>query len=150
MKTMPNLVGMSIGNAYSVLDTAGFGVPIIEYVSSNMDRDTVVSQSVEKNTMADVNSQIYLQVSQGPNGGVSDAPVTKSVILDLTVEFIGVRYKMEIYNRTDLNKERPLFSGWVEADQEQLTVLLTGTGKQYFDIYINGTLSWTEEVDFTI
>jgi serine/threonine-protein kinase len=65
LATMPNVVGMSISNAYSVLNTEGFVTPNIVYVDSKAVKDEVVSQSVEKNTKVDVNTQITLEVSKG-------------------------------------------------------------------------------------
>ena len=80
LKTMPNVVGMNISNAYSVLTTAGFGTPDIKYVFSEQDKDEVVSQSVEKNTQVDVNTQITLEVSKGPE---ETNVITKDVVIDL-------------------------------------------------------------------
>ena len=78
MQKMPNLVNMNISNACKILSDAGFGMPNIEYVDSKEQKDVVVSQSVVKNTLVDVSTEIVLEVSKG------STTVTKDVQIDIS------------------------------------------------------------------
>ena len=64
---MPNVVELDVASAVSVIKDAGFKItPIIESIPSNQPKGQVVTQSVEKNTEIDVNTEIKLEVSKGP------------------------------------------------------------------------------------
>ena len=76
-KIMPNVVGMDVDKAVNIITSAGFKMPVINRVASDKDKDQVVTQSHEKNTEIDVNTEITLEVSDGP------AEKTKDVTLSL-------------------------------------------------------------------
>ena len=80
LATMPNVTGIDIDKAVNILVNSGFKNYVIESVESDADKDTVVTQSVEKNTEVDVNTQITLGVS---TGAAEKPEVTKDVIIDL-------------------------------------------------------------------
>ena len=140
LATMPNVVGMSIGNAYSVLDTAGFGTPEIVYVESNAEKDEVVSQSVEKNTQVDVNTQIILEVSKG-----AAKPVTKNVEIVLPAG-------MEESTVTIVDKDNVTVKTVVtDGTVGKITVSLTGNGKRTYTVHFTNegeTMQQTLEVNF--
>ena len=66
MKAVPNVVGMDIDTAVSVLKNAGFKTPSIERVESDAEENTVVKQNPGKNTEWDVTKVIELEISDGP------------------------------------------------------------------------------------
>ena len=80
LATMPNVTGIDIDKAVNILVNSGFKNYVIESVESDADKDTVVTQSVEKNTEVDVNTQITLGVS---TGAAEKPEVTKDVVIDL-------------------------------------------------------------------
>ena len=140
---MPNVVGMSIGNAYSVLNTAGFETSVIEYeyVDSDEDKDTVVSQSVEKNTEVDVNTQITLEVSRG-----SAKTAQKTITIALPAGMEGCKVTVMDSNSV------PVAEVTAEEGQNQVTVTLEGTGKQTYTVCFESEsgekMYSSKEVDF--
>ena len=143
LKVMPNVVGMSIGNAYSVLNTAGFAVQdiVVEYVTSNEDKDEVVEQSILPNSEVDMkNTQIILKVSQG-----SGNPVTKNVTIPLPEN-----YDTDSVVVTDSNGARVAMVTVGESETE-VTVTLTGLGQQTYTVVFTNeeeAVQRTIEVNF--
>ena len=132
LATMPNVVGMSIGNAYSVLSTAGFSTTNIEcvYVDSNEDKDEVLTQSVEKNTEVDVNTQIKLEVSKGPGNATE---VTKDVVIDLRGSADSVSREVRV-----LRNGKVVFEKLVPMGTSTITIRnQTGSGAQKYEVVID-------------
>ena len=78
LANMPNVTGLAVDKAVNILVNSGFKNYVIESVESDAEKDTVVKQSVEKNTEVDVNTEIILEVSMGPGQGV-----TRNIVIDL-------------------------------------------------------------------
>ncbi len=72
---MPGVVGIDVDKAVNLLISSGFKNYQIDLVTSYEEKDRVVKQSVEENTMADVTTNIVLEVSKGT--------VTKDIVIDL-------------------------------------------------------------------
>ena len=68
LKAMPNLINMDISNASTVLTNSGFTkTPVIIYdYSDTVEKDRIMLQSHNANEEIDVNTQIILTVSMGP------------------------------------------------------------------------------------
>ena len=146
---MPNVVGMNIDTAITVLKAAGFQTPDIMLVASNEAEDTVVSQSVEKNTDIDITTQIMLEVSKGPEETEQEqtepTQTTKDVEIFLPEDYItSADYTVEFKQSGKTVK-----SVTVAAGSSSVVVSLTGSGKQYYEIWIGDQLYRTQEVDFT-
>ena len=132
LATMPNVVGMSIGNAYSVLSTAGFSTTNIEcvYVDSNEDKDEVLTQSVEKNTEVDVNTQIKLEVSKGPGNATE---VTKDVVINLRGSADSAPCEVRV-----LRNGKVVFEKLVPMGTSTITIRnQTGSGAQKYEVVID-------------
>ena len=113
------------------LEYAGFTqVKYDTYVDSDKAKDTVLTQSVAKDTEVAVDTQIVLELSKGP----ANTPVTKSHTFQL-MEGMQESYEVKIVNKTT---GQTVYSGTVPADQTSVTVSLTGTGKQTYEVEING------------
>ena len=139
---MPDVTRISVDKAVNILTTYGFTKYVIDPVDSDAEKDTVVNQSVEKNTEVDVNTQVILQVSKGP--APETIPVlTKRVTLRLPDGLT------EAYSLKVMSNGTVVYETTVQPELTELTIELSGSGTQYFDIYINGTYSWPERVDFT-
>ena len=138
--TMPNVTGFDIDKAVNVLISSGFKNYQIEPVESDEDKDTVIKQSVEKNTEVDVNTQIILEVSKGP----ADKPaVTKDVVINLW----GCAAEIECQVTVKLS-EQVVFSEKVPAGTESITLKdQSGTGTVYYEVMI-GEEGWIEKVSF--
>jgi len=142
MKIMPNVTGMAIDKAVNILLAEGLTKYKIEQVDSEEDKDTVVSQSVEKDTEVDINTQIILQVSKGPEPSQSTGSVQKTITLNLP-DGLEEAYLLQVFSNGAV-----VYETTVQPDLLRLNVTLSGNGTQYFDIYINGEYSWPERVDF--
>ena len=101
-KVMPNVVGMDVDKAVNIIMSAGFKTPVIERIPSDKDKDQVVTQSQEKNTEIDVNTEIKLEVSDGPQEPVLK---TQDVVISLEgkateneCKIVVVRDNAEVYN----------------------------------------------------
>ncbi len=149
---VPNLVGADIQMAINLLKTYGFGMPSIEYVDSNEPKDTVVSQSHEKNVEIDINTKITLEVSKGPkiepstpsNPSEPTYPEgTESVVLALPEDYMN-DYTLEIRNNGQVVGTYP-----IKAGTASITVSLTGSGKQTYELWIGNAMFSSQEVDFT-
>ena len=128
---MPNVVGKDLQAALDLLEYAGFTqVKYDTYVDSDKAKDTVLTQSVAKDTEVAVDTQIVLELSKGP----ANTPVTKSHTFQL-MEGMQESYEVKIVNKTT---GQTVYSGTVPADQTSVTVSLTGTGKQTYEVEING------------
>ena len=154
LKTVPNVVGMNIDTAVSVLTKAGFKTPDIQYVESEEEKDTVVKQTPEKNTDWDITKAITLEISKGPAPTTEPTtepttapatPVTKNVVIDLQGEadtedtHVSIsRDGVEIYNQT------------VAKGTKTITLSnQTGTGTVVYSIVINRAEGWETSVFFT-
>ncbi len=144
LKTMPQVVGMDIGNACVVLTSSGFAkTPVIEYVESSESKDTVVEQSHEAYTDVEASTQIVLKVSKGPKT-VTEA--TKDVVIDLgdcasygEVLITVTRNGQVVYKQT------------VQQGTQQITIYgQKGTGMQVYTVIPdNNQDGWDVEVYFT-
>ena len=176
---MPKVTDLSYDVAYRILKEQGFEVVEPEYKYSDKKQGTVIAQSVDRGVMVDVTSKIVLTVSKGPketepkdddrveDDDYQDKPaskptekptekptqaptdppgeveVTKTIILKLPER--DEDYILGIYQngRTVVEDKR------IKAGTTSINVVLTGTGTQFFEIYINDTYDRTEKVEFT-
>jgi serine/threonine-protein kinase len=120
MQNMLNVVGMDIATAVKVLVDAGFSGPDIVLVYSSEPKDTVVSQSHEKNVEIDISTQITLEVSKGPE---PTEPPTTLPTRDILIDLLGHTSKGRCNVEVLLGKT-VIYSEVVEKDTA--AVLLTG------------------------
>ncbi len=140
---MPNVVDMNIDTAITVLKAAGFQTPDIKMVASDKTVNTVISQSAEKNTEVDINTQIVLEVSKGPEE-TKPVEVTKDVEIDLRIIAEEADYQLkvirdgsEVYNDTVKKGTTSI----VLEDQ-------TGTGTVVYEIWVDGYKVTEQKVSF--
>ena len=133
---MLNVVGENVDTAKKLLDVAGFKEVTTEEVDSKEAKGTVVEQSVKADEEIAVNTPIVLTVSKGP------AEVTKQVTFGLvegmvdpyTVWIVDEAGNKDVYEITD--------------GRDSIIVLLKGTGKKTYKVYINEEYFMSQEVDF--
>ena len=149
-RTMPNLVGENINTAYNILTTAGFKQPFVNYVDSDMPKDVVVSQSVEKFTEWDITKTVKLEISKGPvetTPPPTTAPpeVTKDVVIDLRGEADLGDVHVSV-NRDGTQ----VFEQIVPVGTKTITLPgQTGKGTVTYQVVISMTDGWEEVVVFT-
>ncbi len=164
---MPNVVGLSVTTAQSVLDAKGFDKVTVEVVESDAAKDEVVRQSEKAETKIDVNTTIILYVSKGPKEtqppttppttppatNPPDVEVTKTVTITLPdnsnapdsdkAEDITVTIRLK-------GEDKDLYKETCSPTAKSIQVKLTGSGVQEYDIYIKGIFFKTEKVDFRV
>ena len=147
MQNMPNVVGMDIVTANRILTDAGFKTPDIEYVESETAKDTVVSQSHEKNVEIDINTQITLWISEGPKPTetTQPEPVTRDIVINLRGSASGGESTVVISRDGTV-----IFNQTVAKDTESVTLTAqSGTGPVKYTVVINDQDGWEEWVDFS-
>lgn len=159
---MPNVVGQTVTTATSILNASGFHDVEFEPVESGEEKDTVVRQSVERNTVINVKTQIILYISKGaaptttpptqPSTDPSTEPTkpseptsTKRVTLTLPSD------RTEPYTLSlRMDGEKVIDDTQVDPSHtSSIDVSVEGSGVAYYDLYINDTYYDTIKVDFS-
>ena len=160
MKAVPNVVGMNIDTATSVLKNAGFKTPDITLVESEEEKNTVIKQDPGKNTDWDITQVIKLEVSKGPapttepttepttaptTAPTLPTPVTKDVVIDLKGEADAADTHVSITcNGTEI------YSQTVPAGTKTITLPgQSGVGTVVYSIVVNLSEGWETSVVFT-
>ncbi|MBE7001691.1 MAG: Stk1 family PASTA domain-containing Ser/Thr kinase [Ruminococcaceae bacterium] len=139
-KIMPDVVGMTISNAKGMLTALGFKSPTAVSVPSDQPKDTVISQSLEKEKEHEITSEIVLEVSDG-----SKAPATKDVTIDLRNSALNGECHITI-NQGNTT----LYSGRVPKGTLSVTLPnQTAVGSVTYTIIINETDGWDVTEVFT-
>ena len=154
---VPNIVGMTLLDARNALEAKGFKNYDYKYMASSEKENMVIDQSVAEDTELDVTTQIIIYLSDG----TLDPKVTKKIDIELPtlvdfeeMEWLPADYTeetviiyalsisqgtTEFYNITDIELGK----------NSIVSVDLTGTGIQVYEVKVNGQ-SWKKvEVDFT-
>ena len=143
LATMPNVVGLDVEKAINLIIAAGFKSPDIEPVPSEKPINTVVAQSVEKNTEADINNTIVLQVSTGPEQ-TKPQMITKNVVINLRGSAVDMPCNVKVLRNNEV-----VFDQMVEQGTTTITLKnQTGLGAVYYDVVINEQDGWFEKVSF--
>ena len=125
--TMPRLVDGTISSAYSMLTTAGYDIQNldIDYVyDATAERDVVIAQSVPEKQEVSTSVEIVLTVSKGPS-----QEKTKEVKITLPA---GMEECMITVKNSEGNVVVASFRA--DAGAKEVTVSLTGSGKQTFTV----------------
>ncbi len=162
---MPDVVGLSRENAIQVLNQLGFENVEVTTVKSDKPKDQVVNQSEEKRKDIDVNTEIYLEVSDGsveetkqtdtttepdtiPTEATTQPTTTDGGMVTQTVTFY-------LPDRTEafelvilLNGQEILGPTQIQPGSNGYVMELTGSGEKNFDLYINGEYYLTQKVVF--
>ena len=139
--TMIDFTGMDIAAAKAWLKDNNYKEPVVEYVESDQDKDTVVSQSLEKN-------KEYLITEEPITLKLSDAslvPVTKDVTINLRNSALFGECHISITRDGDV-----VYSGRVPKGTISVTLpKQTGVGTVEYTVIINETDGWEDTVSFT-
>ena len=162
---MPDVEGLSRENAIQVLNQLGFENVEVTTVKSDKPKDQVVNQSEEKRKDIDVNTEIYLEVSDGsveetkqtdtttepdtiPTEATTQPTTTDGGMVTQTVTFY-------LPDRTEafelvilLNGQEILGPTQIQPGSNGYVMELTGSGEKNFDLYINGEYYLTQKVVF--
>ena len=150
--TMPNVVGLKLNVAKEKLGDAGFKNVKTKYVESDKPVDEVIKQSVTSKTEIDVTTEIVLTISQGPKENTEETTtpeepeqpqeITKTVSIPLPKR--DGAYVLSIYyNGSEVQEASQILPGTTT-----FSIRLTGTGKQTYELYIDGEFYRNYEVEF--
>ncbi len=142
LKTLPPLTGSDLDSARKTLFDNGFTkAPEIKYVESDKAEGTVLKQSPEEYTEADVNTVVVLEVSSGPKQQ-EQAPIHVKIDLRKSADenactVVVKRDGEEVYNKK------------VAKGTKSITIKnQVGTGDVYYEVIINQSDGWIEKVTF--
>ena len=133
---VPNVVNMTLENARQLLIANNLVIVEVKQVDSEKEKGLVVSQSLAANEMVDEKSEITLEVSLGPSPFAKRTiPISLPIApeeFNLSVIVNGV----EQYNKPHRASERLVY------------VTVTGVGKEYIEIFIDGRLHSSDLINF--
>ncbi len=160
-RPVPNVVGLEISRARELMEQQGFKNVRYEQVESQKPKDEVIYQSVGKNKEVDVDSEIIIHYSEGPQESTEPTQVTEapsvedsgsdSEKMEMTVTF-AVPERDEEY-RLDIclaGTNDVIASKMVTPGTSSIYVRLSGKGMVAYDLYVNGDyLETTNNIEFT-
>ena len=160
---LPNVVGMTKDNAIKLLNERGFVNVRTFSVENDSPRGQVVTQSGEKETEMDVNTEIILEISEGPNPvteettvpTVTDAPPAPSRETnppeiweqDTRVTFTIPAREQAYYLSIRQGGVELISNAEISPGTESYVMTVTGTGHQEYDLYIDGQFYQTQSVE---
>ena len=159
-RPVPNVIGLEISRARELMDQQGFKNVRYEQVESQKPKDEVIYQSVEKNKEVDVDSEIIIHYSEGPQDVAESTAATQPVEnnptgstekTEMTVTFAVPERETEY--RLDVclaGTNDVLFSKMVTPGTVCVYERLSGRGLVSYDLYVDGTfLETTQPIEFT-
>ena len=146
-QNMPGVVGQDQQYAMDLLHDLGFQKVRTQTVESKEPVGTVVSQSHQKGEQIDVMTEILLEVSMGP--GTNTPEETGPVMVTKRVTFV-LPDRSEAYSlNIRLNGNEVIETQTIPGGTATFTIELTGTGTNFYELFIDGEPYRTEKVVFT-
>ncbi len=135
---MPYVQGLDVAKAVSILRSAGFNTPTLDYVESDKEKDVVLEQSEEPNSMVDITKEIKLKISKGKKD------IKKDVVIDLRGSAATAECKVTV-----TRDGKVVFEQRVPAGTQSITIPgQTGSGPQKYIVIIDELDGWDEWVTF--
>ncbi len=158
---LPSVVGMMKDNAVKLLNERGFVNVRTFSVESDSPEGQVVTQSGEKETEMDVNTEIILEISKGPNPTIeetvaptnaSSAPAQETESPNIWEQGTKVTFTIPAREQTYYLSIRQgsvelLNNAEISPGTESYVMTVTGTGHQEYDLYIDGQFYQTQSVE---
>ena len=138
---MPNVVGMELELAQKLLDQLGFQNLRIEEAESLKPKNQVIYQSVVADKEIDVDSEIIIHYSMGPEETEETEETVETTSPLVTIPAIfnvpvrDVDYTMELYENST---QELVYTQVVSAGESTVTVELTGRGTVSYSLYADG------------
>ncbi len=163
---VPNVLGRQVDVALRVLEGSQFKSVVIEPVESNEDKDEVVWMSVTPGEEIDVNTQIILQVSNGPTTppATTPAPTTPPETTPepttppaTTPDSLTLTFTLTLERAENVEVEIVcietgdcIYTKTVTPDMsDMISVSVKGTGTQTYVLYENGVEQDRQQVIFS-
>jgi hypothetical protein len=160
-RPVPNVVGLEISRARELMEQQGFKNVRYEQVESQKPKDEVIYQSVGKNKEVDVDSEIIIHYSEGPQEVIVSTqptvappqadPGSSTEKIEMTVTFAvperDVEYRLDICLA---GTKDVLASKMVAPGTTSVYERLSGRGLVAYDLYADGIfLETTIPFEFT-
>ena len=159
-RPVPNVVGLEISRAKELMEQQGFKNVRYEQVESQKPKDEVIYQSVAKNKEIDVNAEIIVHYSEGPQESPQptqetvsqpENPDSSTEKIEMTVTF-GVPEK-DVEYRLDIclaGTNDVLVSKMITPGTSSIYAQMFGRGLVAYDLYVDGVyLETTKPIEFT-
>ena len=143
-QNMPGVVGQDQQYAIDLLHDLGFKRVRTQTVDSTDAAGKVVSQSHQKGEQIDVETEILLEISSG-NAPAETGPVMETKQVTFILPDKSQPYSLNIR----LNGNEVIEAQTMQPGTASFTVELTGTGTQFYELFIDGEPYRTEKVVFT-
>ncbi len=150
-ETMPNVVGMDVELAKTLLDQLGFKNVRVEPVESRKPVNEVVYQSVEKKKDVDVTSEIIIHYSMAQETEPVETTEAPTEPKEVTMSFTFSVPKRDGDYSLDVCRQgttESLANVTIAAGDTSATVTLTGKGSMTFDLYIDGVFERAQKLEF--
>ncbi len=153
IEKVPGVKGLSYSIAKNQLNSFGFYNIEVRMVDSVEDYETVIDISVTEGVEIDVNTEIFLYLSNGkgtvdptePTEPIIDPDLRSTVITVQVPESLTEGYILSVWQGSTKVEDILITAGTVSRDVE-----LTGKGVMTFDFYMGNQLIHSETVDFTL
>ncbi|MDD6678192.1 MAG: Stk1 family PASTA domain-containing Ser/Thr kinase [Firmicutes bacterium] len=145
---MPKVLGYKVETALSMLRGYGFNNIEVDEVDSTEEDGIVLEQNYEPDVELDVTTLIKLRISRkteestAPGTDPTEPPVSKDVVVNLPESDKDFVLSIRKDNQKVVNDIT------VIAGARSITVTLTGSGTEVFDLYINDEFYMTQQVVF--
>ena len=143
-QNMPGVVGQDQQYAIDLLHDLGFKKVRTQAVDSAEPAGTVVTQSHQKGEQIDIETEILLEISTG-----TVPQETEPEMVTKQVTFILPDRNQSFSLNIRLNGNEVIETQTIPGGTGSFTVELTGTGTQFYDLFIDGEPYRTEKVVFT-
>ena len=149
-ETMPNVIGMDVSLAKTLMDQLGFKNLRVEPVESSKPQGEVVYQSVEKDKDVDVTSEIIIHYSAiieetEATEAPTEEPQEYTIPFTFSVPARDAEYTLDVCLQGTTQSAATVK---IPAGQSSATVELTGRGTVVYDLYINGTFERSQSLEF--
>ena len=151
---MPNVVGMTYGQAEKALKALGFTNVTFAIEYDDSPENTVIDQPFRVNAEVNKAEKIILTISGGPKPTEATAAPTEPPETEPQEKTVNVTFHLPT-ERTEVYVLSIFLGGKEVVDAQEIqpgtasvTVKLTGIGKQTYDLYINGEFYNSQEVNF--
>ena len=156
---MPNVVGKDKAYALELLNELGFKNVVTKDVESQKPKGQVIYQSQSQGQKLELTAEIVLEISEGPEE-TAEAPTQEQ---ETTVPTEGEAVPTEVTKKVtfilperdeaytlniQLNGNEVMETQTIQPGITSVTVELTGSGEQTYELYINGELYRSEKVTF--
>jgi len=151
---MPNFVGKNIEDTKETAKALGLIISNIHYEKNEeLEKDVVISQSIEAGTEIKENSVFSLTVSQGPEmieqppeeNELPTETIKKTLIIPLSFD-----KNQEIVKviKTQNGNSKVIYESTHNKNEETIRINVTGAGTVKFDVYFGERLVYSKEEQF--